>query len=331
VIGFLTVGADTEFDLRARMSTYYVAPVFQPDVRIQDLDRTLAGFFQDEWTLSRRWTLYLGGRIDDSRLHALMLTPRAALIYQPSEQTALKLLYGRSFRHPSPFEEFYEDGVSQVANPLLDSERMQTFEIAYQKTLRKKFVLQANAYHYQLGELIAAEVLDGYIQQFQNIEHIHANGFEIEATAPLARDLKVEASLAVQKTSSPVGDMPAVNSPARIGKLLVDKPVWKGRFALSGALQYVSERNTLGGAEIPPSYRINFALTSRRLPGDIQLQAGILDLLNHKDWAPAGTVQESDRIEQEGRSFFLRISWSAARDSDGAPKAGPATKAGSEH
>jgi len=331
VAGYLTVGADTEADLRARATAYYAAPIYTLGSSIEHLDRSAAVFFQDEWSLSRKWTLYLGGRLDDSRIHSLMLTPRAALIYQPSERSALKLLYGRSFRNPSEFEEFYTDGISQIANPALDSERMQTFEIAFEKTFRRKFVVEANAYHYQLGDLIAAALLDGYVQQYRNMESTHANGLELEARAPLWRDLKLEASLAVQKTSSPDGFLPAVNSPARIGKLLVDKPLWKGRFALSGALQYLSERTTLAGNELPPFYRVNLALSSRRLPGDVQLQAGILNLLNHKDWSPAGTVQESDRIEQEGRSFFLRISWSASRESDGARKSKAGTQGGQEH
>ena len=38
---------------------------------VDRLDRSLAVFFQDEWEFSKRWTLYLGGRLDDSGIISL--------------------------------------------------------------------------------------------------------------------------------------------------------------------------------------------------------------------------------------------------------------------
>ena len=49
----------------------------------------------------------------------LALTPRLGLIYEPSKTSAVKLLYGQSFREPSGFEEFYNDGLTQISNPEL--------------------------------------------------------------------------------------------------------------------------------------------------------------------------------------------------------------------
>src|SRR5215469_15370587 len=82
------------------------------------------------------WTL--GGRLDDSHNHQLLLTPRIALIYQPSPASAVKMLYGSSFRNPSSFEQFYQDGLTQIGNPGLQPERMQTFELVFERRFSKR-------------------------------------------------------------------------------------------------------------------------------------------------------------------------------------------------
>ena len=74
-------------------------------------------FLQDERRLSSRWTLDLGVRLDGSAYRQSFVSPRAALIYQPSVNWTYKFLYGRSFRNPSAFDLFFEDGLTAVANP----------------------------------------------------------------------------------------------------------------------------------------------------------------------------------------------------------------------
>jgi outer membrane receptor for ferrienterochelin and colicins len=313
LIGFLTLGGQANWDLRARLESYYIAPIYQSVPAVDPRDRTLGVFFQDERSLGRHWTVYLGGRLDDSKIHQLELTPRAALVYQPSETSALKLLYGRSFRNPSPYEQFYGDGVTQNANPGLDSERMQTFEAALEQRLTKKLELQANIYHYRLSDLIQAVLVNGGLQQYQNTDPIQANGFELEAKAKLASGFQFDASLAVQKTSGDAGALVKVNSPVRVGKLLLDSPVWRNHWSLSGGLQYLSRRLTLAGSYVSPVYLVNISAVARRLPGDLELNVGVQNLFNYHYWDPAGTVQEMASIQQDGRSCFVRLTWAPQR------------------
>jgi outer membrane receptor for ferrienterochelin and colicins len=330
LIGFLTLGSVAEWDLRSQIEAYYVSPVYLSVASINRPDRSLAVFFQDEWALSKRWTLYLGGRVDDSRNHQLQLTPRVALVYQPDSATAVKLLYGRSFRNPSPFEQYYGDGVSQIPNPDLDSEKLQTFEVALERQVSKKIELLANVYQYRLGDLIQATLVNGLIQQYQNLDSSRATGVELEAVATLGAGLKLDASLALQKASAGAGDSVTVNSPTGVGKLLLDSPVWRNRWSLSGGLQYLSERLTLTGGSVPPVYLVNFTAAGRRLPGDMELQIGIRNLFNYRYWDPAGRVQEMASIQQDGRSCFVRVSWAPQRTADQAQGHGAAGHPGKE-
>jgi iron complex outermembrane receptor protein len=321
-IGFLTVGSEASWDLRALMTAYYGSPENWTLARVDRPNRSFAAFLQDEWQLSRRWTLYLGGRLDTSRNHELLLTPRVALIYQPSSATVVKLLYGRAFRDPSPFEQFYDDGVSQIANPDLQAERMQTLEAAFEKKLGKKFELQANVYRYRIGGLIAAALTGGLIQQYRNVEAVRSTGFELEGTGKLGSRLKIDASLAVERSADNTTAYARVNSPARVGKVLLETPVFGDRWSLSGGFQYLSKRNTFAGDVVPAVYLVNLTAASRRLPGGLELQVGVRNLFNYRYWDPAGTVQVVDRIQQDGRCLFLRLSWAAHRSTEGAAAQG---------
>ena len=308
-LGDLTVGAEANWDLRALQIYYQVSPVYENLMHIDRLNRSGAGFVQQEWDLSQRLKLYLGGRLDDSRFEGPSLSPRIALVYQPSPASALKLLYGRAFSNPNAFEQSYDDGVSQIPNPHLRPEHMDTLEMAIEKQVRRRLALSANVYRYWLNDLIVAIPITDQIQQYQNITRMISNGLEVEAKGQLAPWLKADASLALE-SSKLDQNQTVVNSPARIAKLLLDAPIRGDRLSLSGAFQYLSDRATLGGNTVPPVYLVNLGLASRSwLPGGLEVQMGIRNLFNRRYWDPVGPGNPMDTVQQDGRSFFVRFSW----------------------
>ena len=114
-------------------------------VNINKRDKTLAFFVQDEKKLSPHWSLNLGARYDLSTYRKNFVSPRAALIYQPSDQWSYKFLFGRSFRNPSAFQLFYDDGFAAVANPGLRPESANTIEVDVERKLGRwiRHVLQS--------------------------------------------------------------------------------------------------------------------------------------------------------------------------------------------
>ena len=307
--GYLTIGSEASWDLRTQMYAYYAAPFHEDVLSIDPLNRSGAAFVQDELALSPHWKAYLGGRLDASRYHDLALTPRIGLVYQPSEATAWKLLYGRSFRNPSAYEQFYDDGVTQVANPGLSPERMQTFEGALEKRLGKKVELSANVYHYRLTDLITVVPLNDGLQQYSNAASMHSTGLELESRVEIGARLKLDASLALQGSGYGAASVAELNSPGRVGKLLLDAQFFGGRLSMSSALQYMSERGAFGGDSVPDVYLVNLSFDVRRLPNDLELQFGVRNLLNSKYWDPVSVANGVDRLEQDGRCFFARLSW----------------------
>ena len=117
-IGSLTLGTMGQWDLRALQQSTNLSPVPEDLLRINQRDSAAAVFAQDEWNLGSHWTLDTGVRYDFSRYRRNFLSPRAALIYQPSEGASYKLLYGKAFRNPTAFELFYTDlAAHTIANP----------------------------------------------------------------------------------------------------------------------------------------------------------------------------------------------------------------------
>lgn len=310
-VGDLTVGVEASWDLRALQVYYQVSPTYENLMHIDRLNRSGAGFVQQEWDLSQRWKLYLGGRLDGSRIAGPSVSPRVALVYQHSTDSALKLLYGRAFSNPNSFEQFYDDGVSQIPNPGLRPEHMENLEMAMEKRVRKRLELSVNVYRYWLSDLIAAIPISDQIQQYQNIARMTSTGAELEAKGQLGRRLQADASLALV-SSNFSGNQSAINSPARIGKFLLDAPLRGDRLSLSGAFQYLSERATLAGNSVPPVYLVNLAIASRNwMPGGLEIQAGIRNLFNRRYWDPVGPAEPMDVVQQDGRSFFARLTWAS--------------------
>jgi len=323
--GFLTVGSEASWDLRARLDVYEQAPLYLSVLNADHLNRSGALFAQQEWQLSRHWKAYLGGRLDASRYYAASLTPRLAFIYQPSETGAVKLLYGRSFRDPTGNEEFYQDTMTQIANPNLVPERMRTMEAVFEKNAGKRWQLSANVYRYDLDDLILAIPLGQGLQQYQNAAQVDSTGLELEAVGSLKWGLKTDASIAMQRSDYEGSGSAAVNSPAEVGKFLLEVPFARDRFSASGALEYLSERRSFTGAYVPPVYLVNFALASRRLPGGFDIHFGIRNLLNRRYWDPVGTNEGIDVVEQDGRSFFVRVSWGSQREKTESKRASAAS------
>lgn len=312
--GFLTVGSEADWDLRSTLYVYEASPLYLSALNTDHLNRSGAFFAQQEWQLTSRWKLALGGRLDDSSYHGIFLSPKADLIYQPSKTSAVKLLYGQSFRNPTNYEEFYSDGYTQIANPDLQPERMQTFEVVFEKQAGKNWNLSTNVYRYNLDHLITAVPLADGFQQYQNAAAVKSNGVELEAAGKLKWGAKMDASLAVQRSDYGGYGYVEVNSPGEVGKFLLEMPLAGDRLTASGALQYMSERQTFAGEDVPPVVLVNLTLVSRRLASGVDLQFGLRNLLNRRYWDPVGTNEGMDVVEQDGRSFFVRVTWGPERE-----------------
>ena len=311
-LGTLTLGTEGNIDLRAYQGSKDVAPVPAVFVNINTGDKTLAFFVQDERRLTSSWSLNLGARVDLSIYRKNFVSPRAALIYQPNSEWTYKFLFGRSFRNPSAFQLFYEDGFSSIANPAARPESADTIEIDVERKLGRHMNLSVSAYRYWLHDFLEGVLTDAGLFQVQNHGKIHATGLEIEIDARPSRWIETTASYAFQKSVDSHVDGILENSPDHLAKLRFAVPLGR-KFGASSSMQYYSSRRTIGGAFVSPVYLADFTLTSKRLLPNFDVQFGIRNGFNRKYSDPIALTPLVDAMSQPGRTFFVELISHAAQ------------------
>jgi outer membrane receptor for ferrienterochelin and colicins len=302
VAGVITVGLEGDLDIRNFLTDYDVSPVPVEYLKTSHPDRTLALFVQDEKKLSKRWTLDVGLRMDKSAYRPDFTSPRVALIYQPAPWT-YKFLYGRSFRDPSTFQLFYDDGIADAANPSLRPEWADTVEIDVERKLGKRMNLQTSAYGYELHNFMVGVYLPNGLLQYQNSALIRAAGLEIEINGRPADWLEATASYAVQRARD---DSALENSPQHLAKLRFAVPLGR-KFDLSSGMQYQSSRWTLAGNSLQPVYLADFTLASKHLLRDLDVRLGIRNAFNLHYSDPIALNPAVDSMAQPGRTFFVEL------------------------
>ncbi len=305
-LGTLTVGAQSEIDLRAYQGSKDVEPVPMVFVNIDERDKTLAFFLQDEKRLSPHWSLDLGARYDLSTYRKNFVSPRAALIYQPSSEWSYKFLFGRSFRNPSAFQLFYGDGFSAVANPALHPESANTVELDVERKLGRHMNLVAVGYSYWLNNFLEGVFTDTRLIQYQNRGKVHASGVEIEINGRPFSWLETTASYAFQKSTDYDADGVLENSPDHLAKLRFAVPLGR-KFDASSSMQYYSSRRTLAGAWVTPVYLADFTITSKNLFPNFDIRFGVRNAFSRNYSDPIALTPLVDALPQPGRTVFVEL------------------------
>jgi outer membrane receptor for ferrienterochelin and colicins len=308
-VGVLTVGGEMNADIKALQQYYRVSPGRTAVLSADHPDFSYGFFAQQQWRLSRAWNVYLGARFDDSKNHRGFVSPRAALVYQASENSSYKLLYGRAFRNPNAYEMYYADGSTQAANLRLRPEKANTFEASAERRFTKNLTGLATVYHYRLGDLIEAATNAAGWLQYQNIGSTKANGVEVELTGKFREGIETAASVALQRATDPEDHSFLPDSPGCVAKIRGAIPLLKNKLRAATALEYLSAQRTFSYAQVPAFWLTDVTLSTRNLHPDFDLQFGVRNLLNVTYYYPAGIGLTQDQIRADGRSVFLKLVW----------------------
>jgi iron complex outermembrane recepter protein len=69
-------------------------------------------FFQDQWNITDQWSLIVSGRLDVHPIIGTLGSPRAALIFKPTPNQAIRLSIGTAFRQPTMLETYADVSAS---------------------------------------------------------------------------------------------------------------------------------------------------------------------------------------------------------------------------
>lgn len=298
--------------IEVRRATRLMQKNYDIDPRADNLDdnRKASGhslFVQDEWRLAPGWLANLGLRIDRQSTAPSMSSPRLALIWRPSDTTTLKGIYGRAFRAPNQYELYYGDaGATQKGNPELRPERITSRELVFDLTPTPTTRFGIGHYRYTVRDLIDQETdpADGLLV-FRNQAEVQARGWEVDAEATFAGGWRLRASTSFQHTHMANGE--AVNSPHRLGKLLLDGPLpGLDQATLGLNLQAVGRRNSLTG-EVGGYVTGNLVLRQTLSARAGTWSLGLYNLGDTRYRYPVGReLAPIDALRGEGRQWRLR-------------------------
>jgi len=185
------------------------------DFLIDQTTANLGAFFQHHWTISNRFTLVSGLRLDQhNMLDRLAFNPRISLLYSPQPSLQLRATYGSGFRAPQAFDTdmhiaFAAGGVSRIRlDPRLVQENSNSysFSINYDKSSSKwiaGFTLEAfytdlqDAFYLQpIGE-------DQFGLQFEkrNGGGSYVGGITLEQRANLGNKSSLQGSFTWQRSA----------------------------------------------------------------------------------------------------------------------------------
>ncbi|HUI54049.1 MAG TPA: TonB-dependent receptor [Bryobacteraceae bacterium] len=309
-IGSLTVGVSGSLDLRTEQ--YNLDDGVRQDYSNHP-ERGVAVFAQQEWKISARWKLDGGLRLDDTRYFGRALSPRVAAVFQQSPRTVYKLVYGRPFRNPSAFEQFYNDGgLSYAPAAPLGPEYADTFEASMERRLAGTWTVVANGYQYRIQRVIEAVGLTDLVQQYQNASRDLSTGAELALAGKLWDGMEVSASAAFAdarggRPLARLANSPAVISKARLGAPLPGR-AFRDRLFVAGNCQYVSARDSWTGARLGGALLADFTLSVRLHP-KFDVEAGLRNAFDRRYEDPIYLA--IDRLRGDGRSVFVRLAWHA--------------------
>lgn len=309
----LTVGAEYRNNLRA-------------DYRSFDADTTFfyynkrftvfSFYLQDEAQLLENLSITLGIRRDE--YVGSSTTPRGAIIYNPTRSSTLKFLYGEAFRAPNVYETYYEDANTGFkSNPALKAEKIRTMEVVWEQRLSDALFGIVSFYSYRMDDLIDTVMDDSDSSlQFQNVNKVKANGFEVECNARTKTGLAGYVNYVFQNARDASLKTELTNSPRHLVKMGLSYPVFKHIYAAT-EFQYETARLTVYAAKTTPYLLTNLNLWVKpQSTGDrprtswlhhLRLSFTVRNLFDVTYKTPGGFEHKQPGIVQNGRNYTVKL------------------------
>jgi outer membrane receptor for ferrienterochelin and colicins len=276
---------------------------------LQNSSSILGGHVQDEIRLRPSLILDLGLSYDRYSTFGGTTNPRAALIYQPTEKTDFKLLYGQSFRAPTAFELYANSGVIQ-ANPLLKPETARTMELVFEQALPQGFQIVASGYYYPIRDLISAGFNPAVgALMYNNKGRVDLTGTELTIKRQSKYGLEVGGSLSLQNARAVDNQTVIMDSPRVLSQASFSIPLFQSRLFASMNLQYVSRSRTFTGRYADAYVLPNFTLFNRNTFRGWELSASVYNFTDEQYVNPASFIHAQDLISQRGRDFRLKFTY----------------------
>ncbi|MGE0862324.1 MAG: TonB-dependent receptor plug domain-containing protein [Vicinamibacterales bacterium] len=297
----LTAGVEMRRDLHNHQTASDGAGTPYLDINVPGTKAAV--YVQDELRPASWLLLNAGMRVDRFSDFGSRVTPRAGIVLLPRRPTAIKLLYGRAFRAPNPYERYYYTS-EQYRGLELQPEQIRSSELVWEESVSNQLRFTLTAFSYDVERIIEQRATAEGDIYFENAGRTRGRGFEAEAEARFDNGIVARAGHTFARVRDHAGDLPVSNSPQHLSNMSLQLPVSRLVIGLEG--QRVGERLALDGSTIPGFFAPNLTVTTatgRRF----ELSLSVYNALN-RDYADPGAEEHlQPSIRQDGRAVQLRV------------------------
>ena len=222
-------------------------------------------FLQDKLALDDKWSMYAGLRWDHYRKHDGYykdsrtsisqenstyneLSPKLSFEFLPDSNTTIYASYGHSFNAPTLYQMYRHDpNYGYIANPDLEPETTNTFEIGIKKKLGTRTAMTFDVYAAKTKDMISAIKLktgpNKGKRQYVNLSEVKRRGAEFDIAHSFDDKWSGYINYAYQTAEDGEGER-IYSIPRHVlhSGIRYDKNKWNGY--LEG--QYISDRNEPG-------------------------------------------------------------------------------------
>lgn len=241
-------------------------------------------YLYDEFVISPVLSLNYGFRHEHSDNDVKdIFSPRAALIYQPWDETTFKLSSGKSSRQATPSEGTFDK-----------AEQSRTVELVVEQQVGWQTKLTTSLYRYRVRDRIS----------YGSTNDIIARGAEFELEKHWAQGSRLRTSYAYHNVEDSEGAHIG-NSPTHIGKLNLSTPLFDNYLHMGLEAQYIGKYlYYTGSEEYHSDYAlVNLNLLARHIAPNLEVRALVHDLFNKSD------KEETTYLPQSGRTFYLQLEY----------------------
>ena len=242
-------------------------------------------FLQDEVDLSRTLAATVGVRFDQHALFGDASSPRAYLVWTPTDALVIKGGIGRAFKAPtlkqiSPNYVGAEGPHTFYGNPLVRPETARSAELGAD-WIHGAWSLRATAFRTDVDDLITTVLLrqqgPRMFYQYANVDHARIKGAELGVTWTPSSHWRWNNDVTLLQTRDRTTQMPLPDRPRRTwnSQLKWTQGDWQAQLAM----QWTGQQPTFGGIQLP-HYRVFNVSLQQRINQRFRWHVGIDNLTN---------------------------------------------------
>ncbi len=256
-----------------------------------------------------KWLKLVGGvRYDRYNSFGDTVNPRFGAIVQPWKSTTFKLLYGEAFRAPNTYELSYA-GFGQRANPDLQPEKIRTTELVVEHYFDAHWRASASLFQNDIVALVTTrEDANGDLVSI-NGGDARVRGAEVEVEGKWDNGMLARASYTRHVSEDSATEQELENAPRDAVRAQLAVPIFGEKLSAGLELLYQSDRFTIQRDRTGDTWLVNATLLSRELRPGLEISASVYNLLDARYRSPGGAEHVQDRLEQDGRTFRLKLSY----------------------